>query len=87
MACYLSTIRKADAFVEKVYQELTNQETKLGRLFSIIYFGDYGMVHREFDKGRIVLNNNMPSRFHYDVPLIKCDSGDERPALAGRDSR
>ena len=45
------------------------------RSFSIIYFSDHGLVHREIN-GEIKLNNNYASRYHHDIPLIKISSDD-----------
>ena len=44
-----------------------------GRKFSIIYFSDHGQVHVERD-GKIIINNNKVSKYHYDIPLIRIDS-------------
>ena len=75
IACYLSTIKKADSFVERIYRSLKAHQQVTNRDFSIIYFADHGMVHVEKD-GVIILNNNRRSKFHYDIPLIKIDSND-----------
>lgn len=75
IACYLSTIKKADSFIERVYRSLKTHQQATGRDFSVIYFADHGMVHVEKD-GVILLNNNRTSKFHYDIPLIKIDSDD-----------
>lgn len=80
IACYLSTIKKTDEFVRRVYQVLQDQKNKTGRDFSIIYFSDHGMVHVEKD-GQIILNNNRASKYHYDIPLIKIDSNDSQRVL------
>lgn len=73
LACYASSVKKADQFTEKVYRTLQKHSTETGRAFSVIYFSDHGMVHQEID-GRLILNNNSKSKFHYDIPLIMIDS-------------
>lgn len=56
-----------------MYEILSKEELRTGRPFSIIYFSDHGQVHKLND-GKILLNNNVASKFHYDIPLIKIDS-------------
>lgn len=73
LACYVSSIKKTDDFIGRVYEILRREEKRTGRPFSIIYFSDHGQVHR-VDNGKILLNNNVTSKFHYDIPLIKIDS-------------
>lgn len=73
IACYLTSIRKADLFLEEVYKILGRNKQKTGREFSIIYVSDHGQFHSE-SGGRLKLHNNSTSKFHYDVPLIKIDS-------------
>lgn len=73
LACYASSIKKADQFTEKVYHALLKHSEESKRAFSIIFFSDHGMVHRDID-GKIVLNNNTASKFHYDIPLMMIDS-------------
>lgn len=48
---------------------------KNGRRFSMIYFSDHGMAHRDID-GITQLNNNFVSKYHHDVPLVKISSDD-----------
>lgn len=56
-----------------MYEILSKEELRTGRPFSIIYFSDHGQVHKLND-GKVLLNNNVASKFHYDIPLIKIDS-------------
>ncbi len=73
VACYVSTIKKTDLFLSRLYEQMKQHEAKTGRSFSILYFSDHGQVHRELD-GKIYINNNYASKLHYDVPLIRIDS-------------
>ena len=73
LACYVSSIKKTDDFISRLYEILSKEELRTGRPFSIIYFSDHGQVHKLND-GKILLNNNVASKFHYDIPLIKIDS-------------
>lgn len=76
VACYVSTIAKTDAFLRDVHARMLERRARTGRPFSILYFSDHGMIHRELD-GRILLDNSNVSRRHYDIPLVMIDS--ERP--------
>ncbi len=73
LTCYINTILKTDAFVERVFNLLKKNEIENGRRFSMIYFADHGQVHYH-DSNKIILNNNSISALHYEVPLIKIDS-------------
>lgn len=73
VACYISSIKKADLFISNVYDALNRHKVRTGRKFSIIYVSDHGQIHSELG-GRLKLHNNAISKFHYDVPLIKIDS-------------
>ena len=73
IACYVSSIKQTDEFLKSVYETMSQSENV--KKFSIIYFSDHGMVHREMN-GRIYLNNNYISKYHHDIPLIKISSDD-----------
>lgn len=73
IACYVSSIQQTDRFLEKLHDILQHNEH--GRSFSMIYFSDHGMVHRDID-GVIQLNNNFVSKYHHDIPLVKISSDD-----------
>lgn len=73
VGCYVSSIKYTDQLLETLYTKLKNNQKANARAFSILYFSDHGLAHRE-DKGRIVINNNLLSRHHYFVPLILLDS-------------
>ncbi|AKO48455.1 phosphoethanolamine transferase [[Haemophilus] ducreyi] len=74
--CYLSSIKKTDQLIEKVYKQLKQNETKTGRRFSMIYFSDHGLIHSE-NKNGIHILNTAQSKFHFDVPLFKISSDDQ----------
>lgn len=73
LTCYINTILKTDAFVERLFNLLKKNEIENGRRFSMIYFADHGQAHYH-DSNKIILNNNSISALHYEVPLIKIDS-------------
>ncbi|XEG67697.1 phosphoethanolamine transferase [Edwardsiella tarda] len=75
IACYISSIKQTDAFLKSVYQIMLTND--YGKSFSIIYFSDHGMAHREIN-GEIQLNNNYVSKYHYDIPLVKISSDDNK---------
>ncbi len=74
VACYVTSIKKTDLFIEKVYEILEKQKDDGGNPFSIIYFSDHGQVHTQ-TSSQIKIHNNAVSKLHYDIPLIKIDSG------------
>lgn len=73
VACYVSTIRKTDDFLEKTYGILKRNSAETGRPFSMIYFADHGQIHRKID-GEIRINNNACSAHHHEIPLVRLDS-------------
>lgn len=73
IACYISSIKKTDRFIERVYNLLQEKLQSTGRPFSIIYFSDHGLCARDVD-GKIIIDNNVVSKYHYDIPLVKIDS-------------
>ena len=73
VACYVSSIKYTDEFMESLYKQMKAYQARSGRTFSILYFADHGMIHREID-GIIYLNNNKASKRHYDIPLFVLDS-------------
>lgn len=74
IACYISSIKKTDSFLSELNLSLKSVEGD--RKFSILYFSDHGLVHREVD-GVIQVNNNFASKYHYNIPLVKISSDDE----------
>ena len=73
VACYVSSIKYTDELLQELYTDLKEQKEKTGREFSILYFADHGLAHKE-DKGQIVINNNLLSKHHYSVTLFLIDS-------------
>lgn len=74
--CYVSSIKKTDELLEKVYNELRVNQEKNGRRFSMIYLSDHGLIHSEDNQGGIHILNTAFSKYHFDVPLFKI-SGDD----------
>ncbi|MBJ9559432.1 phosphoethanolamine transferase [Citrobacter sp. FDAARGOS_156] len=78
IACYISSIRQTDDFLKETYNILKSKNS--GRSFSMIYFSDHGLVHREIN-GEIKLNNNYASKYHHDIPLVKISSDDDKRTI------
>ena len=53
---------------------MRKNEILSGRKFSIVFFGDHGLAHIHREDGSVIINNNMQSKFHYDIPLVLLDS-------------
>lgn len=84
IACYVSSIKQTDMFLENLHRVIT--QNSHGRSFSMIYFSDHGMAHRDVD-GVIQLNNNYVSKYHHDIPLVKISSDDrERKVISSQKS-
>ena len=78
MNCYVSSIKKTDDFIKRVYDTLKQNEQRTQRSFSLIYFSDHGLCHQEDDKhGVILFNQNCHSRLHHNIPLFKISSDDQ----------
>ncbi|OOR98616.1 hypothetical protein B0187_08120 [Haemophilus paracuniculus] len=69
--CYISSIKKTDEMLAKLYAELRQNK----RSFSMIYVGDHGLSH-QISEDNIVLQNSGKSKLHYDIPLFKTSSDD-----------
>lgn len=69
--CYVSSIKKTDEMLAKLYAELRQNK----RSFSMIYVGDHGLSH-QISEDNIVLQNSGKSKLHYDIPLFKISSDD-----------
>lgn len=67
--CYISSINKTDDFLKEVYNLLENEHKTQNTSFSMVYFSDHGLAHRDID-GIINFNNNRISKLHYEVPLF-----------------
>lgn len=73
--CYVSSIKKTDEMLEKVYQALRHNQQSTGRSFSMVYFSDHGLSH-QVSENSIDLLNTSKSKLHFDVPLFKISSDD-----------
>ncbi|MQC08418.1 phosphoethanolamine transferase [Morganella morganii] len=71
--CYISSINKTDDFLKEIYGLLENEYKTQHASFSMIYFSDHGLAHREID-GVIHFNNNRQSKLHYEIPLFMTSS-------------
>lgn len=75
--CYVSSIKKTDEFLKRVYDQLEENVKKNHRTFSMIYFSDHGLCHQQDEKNNILLfNQNCFSREHHNIPLFKISSDD-----------
>ncbi|OOF71558.1 phosphoethanolamine transferase [Rodentibacter caecimuris] len=75
--CYISSIKKTDEFLERVYKQLQQNAQKNHRTFSMIYFSDHGLCHQKDEKHNLILfNQNCFSRSHHNIPLFKIASDD-----------
>lgn len=76
--CYISSIKKTDEFLSRVYNLLKDSKEMSGKSFSIIYFSDHGLGHKEINN-KIILNNDPDLQKgieYYTVPLFKFSSDD-----------
>ncbi len=74
--CYISSIKKTDELLNRVYEILVENQKINQRSFSMIYLSDHGLSH-EISKENIVIHNGKDrSRLHYDIPLFKISSDD-----------
>ncbi|XAG65574.1 phosphoethanolamine transferase [bacterium 19GA11TI05] len=71
--CYISSIHKTDDFLKDIYSTLEREYRNQHTSFSMIYFADHGLAHREID-GIINFNNNRHSKLHFEVPLFMTSS-------------
>ncbi|AHG77798.1 phosphoethanolamine transferase [Mannheimia varigena] len=74
--CYISSIKKTDELLKRVYDLLVKNYETNQRSFSMIYLSDHGLSH-EISKDNIVIQNGKDrSKLHYDIPLFKISSDD-----------
>ncbi|TCP95504.1 glucan phosphoethanolaminetransferase (alkaline phosphatase superfamily) [Cricetibacter osteomyelitidis] len=78
--CYISSIKKTDDLLATVYAMLKENQEKTGRTFSMLYFSDHGMAHN-YEGKSIIINNSYFSKLHFDVPLFKISSDDNRQKI------
>lgn len=74
--CYVSSIKKTDELVKRVYELLAKNQEQNQRSFSLVYLSDHGLSH-EISKENIVIHNGKDrSKLHYDIPLFNISSDD-----------
>lgn len=76
--CYISSIKKTDELLKRVYQKLTDKYQKNNRTFSIIYFSDHGLAHQITEDNISIHNSNGKSKRHFNIPLFKISSDDQQ---------
>lgn len=79
--CYVSSIKKTDEVLKRLYEALRKNQQQSNRLFSMVYFADHGLAH-DMSKDEIAIHNSSgKSKLHFDIPLFKISSDDtERKA-------
>ncbi len=73
LACYLSTYRKTDRFIEQVYHSLK----QTGAPFKLFYFSDHGLSHKDIG-GIRSLRHSGDTRQNYQVPLLVLSDRDQQ---------
>lgn len=73
LACYVSSIRKADQFLERVTEILNNHTKKNRRSFSLIWFSDHGQT-QIVEEGKHGMRHREKAKSNFEVPLVKIDS-------------
>lgn len=74
--CYVSSMKKTDEVIKRVYDELLKNKEKSHRTFSMIYFSDHGLAQHETETTVDIHNSAGKSKRHYDIPLFKISSDD-----------
>lgn len=74
--CYVSSIKKTDEVLQKIYQALEKNQQAQHRSFSMIYFSDHGLSHEIKEDIINIHNSSGKSKLHYNVPLFKISSDD-----------
>ncbi|EII5450015.1 phosphoethanolamine transferase [Salmonella enterica] len=75
--CYISSIKKTDDLLKKIYNILSNEFAAKGASFSMLYFSDHGLAHNEIES-IIYMNNGKVSKFHFDIPLFMVSSDSDK---------
>lgn len=75
--CYISSINKTDDLLSEINKLMHEQYVLRGKSYSILYFSDHGLAHRDW-YNVITLDQGKQSSFHYDIPLFKTSSDDNR---------
>lgn len=76
--CYVSSIKKTDELLKRVYELLSKNSANSHRLFSMIYFSDHGLSHLISEDNITIHNSSGKSKLHFDVPLFKISSDDTK---------
>lgn len=74
--CYISSIKKTDVLLEKVYHQLQQHYAQTQRSFSMVYFSDHGLAHHITEDNIVIHNSSGKSKLHFDIPLFKISSND-----------
>lgn len=74
--CYISSIKKTDELLRRVYTSLRENEQKNHRTFSMLYFSDHGLAQHISDDNIVIHNSSGKSKRHYDIPLFNISSDD-----------
>ena len=74
--CYMSSMKKTDEVIQRVYDELLKNQEKSHRTFSMIYFSDHGLAQHETETSVDIHNSAGKSKRHYNIPLFKISSDD-----------
>lgn len=74
--CYISTIKKTDEVLKRVYETLMKNSAKQNRTFSMVYFSDHGLSHDLKDNYIAIHNSAGKSKLHYEIPLFKISFDD-----------
>lgn len=74
--CYVSSIKKTDEVIKRIYEALRQNETTSNRSFSMIYFSDHGLSHEISEDNIKIHNSSGKSKLHFNVPLFKISSDD-----------
>ena len=79
MSCYLESLRQTDALIKNVVDLV---KTESNNNYSLIYFSDHGLSHREKESERGTLQVGNEHKENYQVPFIRISSDDsERKIL------
>lgn len=74
--CYISSIKKTDELLKRMYEILLKNKENNQRSFSMIYLSDHGLSHEMSEDNILIQNGKHRSKRHYDIPLFKISSDD-----------
>lgn len=74
--CYVSSIKKTDELLKRIYELLLKNKENNHRSFSMIYVSDHGLSHEMSEHNILIQNGKDRSKLHYDIPLFKISSDD-----------